>query len=324
MSKIQNNTCVIIASHISNQYRIPYLKDCLLSLVNQTISPSIHLSISFETEEYRNIVIKTLHDTPDLYNYGELFIYVREQKTTQMQHIELLCNEISIHNYDWIMFCDDDDTYEPMRVERFHHYISKQIENSTIDKCQIGLYESTFGKNHREHRHEYWCYCISFKILKQFFDRLNNATTNTDIINHTCCDIMFANYLRRLNDDYLFIAINENLYNYHIHEDSNSITGHIQKTQSTVRCPNPPDIGDITFADYIVDWNTYLYDNLHLYLHDTYLRTIVGTNFDDILKAEFKADYPHIKFIDECHIKQLKELYEYLCDVCNKVYDIGL
>ena len=43
-----NNYCILIASHISKGERVCYLKECLNSLINQTMKVPIYVSISFE------------------------------------------------------------------------------------------------------------------------------------------------------------------------------------------------------------------------------------------------------------------------------------
>jgi hypothetical protein len=77
-------------------------------------------------------------------------------------------------------------------------------------------------------------------------------------------------------------------------------------------------------VDYIIDWNEYLYGNIGIYLHDTYLRTILGFGFDDILQREFLADYPLLGYIDECHENKLKAFHERVREACNLVYDIPI
>ena len=80
----------------------------------------------------------------------------------QMHHIEMLCKEIDTC-HKWIMFCDDDDKYLKERTFKIGEQIvlhEKYIEEKEMDIFLYCLYESTFNKNHREHGHEYWCYCI--------------------------------------------------------------------------------------------------------------------------------------------------------------------
>jgi len=79
------------------------------------------------------------------------------------------------------MFCDDDDTYERTRVEKIIMNIyyselqcSQTNKNNNKNNKIVGIYESSFGKDHREHRHEYWCYCVHSTMLETFYDKLKN------------------------------------------------------------------------------------------------------------------------------------------------------
>ena len=64
--------CVFIASHISNEKRIKYLKECLNSLINQTVQIHIYLSISFANDELLNFFNK---EVADITNFEKLFIF---------------------------------------------------------------------------------------------------------------------------------------------------------------------------------------------------------------------------------------------------------
>jgi len=67
-----------------------------------------------------------------------------------------------------------------------------------------------------------------------------------------------------------------------------------------------------------------LYENMDVYIHDTYLRTLVGCNIDYILRAEFMANYGLIEFVDACHLQKITEYHNRLRDICNELYDIPL
>jgi hypothetical protein len=157
-------------------------------------------------------------------------------------------------------------------------------------------------------------------VLGKFFYILQD---NPDIISNKCCDVLFGEYLRRINTDSVFIQIPEKLYNYRIENNNDSITGSIQENQyKYTKLIAPPAPGSPEFTDYVINWNDYLYKNLDVYLHDVFLRTIVGCDLDYILRAEFKADYELLRFVDECHLVEIKKYHEYWISVCNKVYDI--
>jgi len=320
MEEFLNRICIVIASHISNSKRIDYLLECLNSLVSQTMSVSIHLSISYEKEEFREELMSNIIKNKTRFN--KLSVYVRSEKTPQMRHIYLLLPELE-KKYDWVMFCDDDDTYEENRVEIIakNIYVGDLQCREKYNRNLAGLYESTFGKDHREHRHEYWCYCVNINVMRNFYNRLEKYP---DVIDNKCCDVLFAEHLRRLEpNNYLYCRLEDKLYNYRIEDNSDSITGFIKGNQHKyTRLNNPPSITDTNFADYVVDWNECLYENMDVYIHDVFLRTIVGCNLEHILRSEFRADYNLLSFVDECHVNKITSHHEYLRKVCADLYDI--
>ena len=84
-----NSTCIIVASHISNPKRIKYLIECLESLLRQTVSISVYLSISFETAEIREHFALTFSENTHLHNTA-INIIIKPSKTPQMRHMQHL------------------------------------------------------------------------------------------------------------------------------------------------------------------------------------------------------------------------------------------
>ena len=56
-------------------------------------------------------------------------------------------------------------------------------------------------------------------------------------------------------------------------------------------------------------WNDYLHDNLTIFMHDTYLRTLVGCDLETILKTEFKNNYAILDYVDQRHVHKITEIY---------------
>ena len=330
MSFSLNSLCIIIGSHISNPKRIHYLMECLLSLVRQTLPIAVHLSISFATSDLKDQTINTIMSNDELKAAKRINIHIKESKTPQMRHIEYLVNElVGIH--EWIMFSDDDDTYEPNRALHFANTIAKCIDeieeinnhNSNDPKQLVGVYESTFGKEHREQRHEYWCYCVHIQMLVDFYAKLSKYP---DIIDDRCCDVLFGEYLRRSGTNKIFVRVTEPYYNYRVENNSDSVTGFIKTNQPkyTNLEQAPPRERVQEWADYVIYWNGYLYENMDVYIHDIYLRTLVGCELDYILRAEFMANYNLIEFVDTCHLQKISEYHHRLRAICNELYDIPL
>jgi hypothetical protein len=61
---------------------------------------------------------------------------------------------------------------------------------------------------------------------------------------------------------------------------------------------------------------------MHVFLHDVYLRTIVGSNLEFILEQEFRANVPLLPYVDDTHYTKIKELHERVKMACNFIYDI--
>lgn len=324
---------VFIGSHISSVKRIAFLTETILSLIKQTKPVGIYISISFDTNILKEIFKRNIVRNPmiDAYsNFYSFYYYIRDEKTPQMKHIELLCSQL--HQYmhhplpEWILFSDDDDTHVEDRVERF----AKQIElcESDLDKAGmdpnrlVGLYEShDFGINHKHQRHEYWCYCLRLSLVYEFFKKM---APYPDIIENKCCDIVFGEFLRRRKSVDLFSFIDAKMYNYRRENNTDSVTGRIiNKTDVKIRKANPPSMDTNEIVEYIMEFNEYLHENIEIYMHDTFLRTVVGSSFDDILRTEFLADYPLLNYVDVCHKDKLRVYHEHLREACLSVYDEG-
>jgi len=314
---------IIIASHISNSKRIIYLNECLQSLTDQSLICPIYLSISFENEELKTTFEQTVQISEPVH------LFIRSEKTPQMRHIESLIPVVKAAGIEWTMFSDDDDSYHPDRTQVFSqriHRFLKEIAEHNICKQPAGIYESMSGRYHEESRHEFWCYCVSLTVLEEFYIKLYAQGTIDiigPIIDHRCCDIIFAEYLRRLClGNHIFSRIAEPYYNYRIQNNEDSVTGYIKEQQTTIWQPmivsRPEDI-----PAYMVLVNKYLDENLHIYIHDVFLRTSVCCDFDTILRAELKADYQYIEHIDECHIAALKEHHENIKRVIDGLYTSG-
>ena len=316
--------CVIIASHISSAKRIQYLLDCLISIINQetTTAFSIFLSISFEQNELNHMFSTIILKNPKINTFSNLNYSILTHKTPQMRHIQNACSLISAKKLQspWVMFCDDDDTYVPTRIDKFAKKIQQCLnESPQTPENFAGVYESTFGKTHHEHRHEYWCYCIKYSILHTFLSLIDPYP---EIIDHKCCDIVFADYLRRIKSN-MFSLIEETMYNYRRENNDDSITGTIVGQQKTAvwRASPPPIDGTTAIIDYILKWNEYLYENIDIYIHDTYLKTVVGIDIDRILASEFRQDYALIDYIDQGHVDKIREYHTRIRTICLKIYE---
>ena len=120
-------------------------------------------------------------------------------KTAQMKHYQYLSYQFG-KNHKWILFCDDDDTYDVNRINHYAYYLTNATQKLNEDLILAGIYES-LDKDHKQQRQEYWTYCVSSTLLKEFYDIL---LPHENIINNRCCDVLFSEYLRRKDNHYRF------------------------------------------------------------------------------------------------------------------------
>ena len=322
--------CIAVASHISNESRIPYLIECLTSLTTQTIPVEVYLSISCVNDEVKEKTLNSINNENKILN-EYLNIRVREQKTSQMRHYFMLYQEIH-QKHQWILFCDDDDTYHTYRTNLFIQTIqsiqpqldtANEERDTTLPKLELaGVYENISQPTHHTKRHEYWCYCIRMDLLTRFF---NVVEPTIGVLDDRCCDVLFAEYLRRKSPEWVYATINQPLYHYREDENHDSVTGFIQMNQHKyTNQTSPPPLDDDNWLNYVLKWNDYLKDNIHIFLHDTYLRTLVGCDLDTILRAEFQNNYFILDYVDQKHIMRMTDLHNRVKRVCADIYDLGL
>jgi len=310
--------CIIIASHISSEKRINYLIECLKSLLNQTVIVPIYLSISFETEELNQYFMNVFLQLENICNI--VVLYIQPTKTAQMRHILSLYPLVS-RRYNWVMFSDDDDSYLPSRVENFianiDHILQRKIAEQT-NREFAGLYENQINQEHSQRRHEYWCYCVRTHLLGKF---LKTVQEYPEVLDNKCCDVFFAEFLRRLDPTkYMFGYLTDKYYNYRTEDNADSVTGIIQSGQKTVRTARI--VTPENRQQCIDELNSYLTEHLTIYLNDFYLYSVVGVDFDSILQREFKTEYCILSEINPIFIEELRTLHEKLLKIANIIYDI--
>jgi len=315
---------IFIASHMKDETRLQFLLECLKSLIYQKLQIPIYLSISFENNDISNHFTNVINNIDFITNCGFLNICKRNEKTSQMHHYNLLSKEYG-NLHKWVMFCDDDDSYHIDRTLQFATIIEhskKQLEKKSNMLYLAGVYESIDNKNHRTKRYEYWCYCVNMHILTQFMIIVEKYPS---VLNDKCCDVLLGEYLRRKDNKWIFMQIPNKYYNYRIENNNDSITGVIRSKQSKYTIlTHPPSEESNEWANYVFKWNNYLHENIDVYLHDTYLRTLIGCNLEQIFKSEFLANYALISYIDKDHVIKINDKHTIVKNVCDELYDIKL
>lgn len=300
-------TCIIIPSHINHVSRTKMLISCLQSLLNQTFKISIYLSISFETELDKTLFNKFIGKNNLINNLINdlLFIIYREKKTSQFRHIEKVVNKIK-DEYNYVMFCDDDDTYENNRVEIFMSLIRN--EKIPKDKIFVGVCEGT--------KHEYWSYCVNVEFITRFMSEIK--INNYDYyIDYKMCDMLFMRYLKCLDNKHYFAQTDKKLYNYNKVE--NSITGKI-KINNDINHKRIQQ-REINFKIFIQSINKQLEENIEDHKDNVMLFYLWRQfSFEQILTFILKENYKYKNKINKTILERLKfeydnikNLYKILC-----------
>lgn len=213
---------ILIPCHINYEGQINLLDNCLNSLLEQTILPeSIYISASFDDERYKkdfgnNIIRKYAKITePKFY-----FLLSKEQKY-QMEHLSTISSKIN-HNYDMLMFCDDDDTYDRKRVQLFVHAF--ECGKSLLEK--FGGVRECHSDDPKSEAPEYWCYGIGPNVIKDFFRHFKDDQ-HYRLLKHKFGDMYFRYYLRKTKKYLNWSIITLKLYKYNVN-NPNSICGKIQ------------------------------------------------------------------------------------------------
>jgi hypothetical protein len=334
----QASACILIASHISSEKRIAYLIETLESFMKQTLLIPVYLSVSFESEELNTSFLQRFAKTPDDFR-TVIVLYINSLKTPQMRHMASLFPLIQ-KRYNWVMFSDDDDIYQPNRVEHFLVNIDRILSQANINKEFTGkeftgkeftgkeftgkefagIYENQIGEEHTTRRHEYWCYCVRTRLLGRFFATVEQYP---EILDNKCCDVLFAEFLRRLDQGkYFFAVLTDKYYHYRTENNEDSVTGMIQTSQKVIRPAR--EVTPENHQECIAELSEYLDSNVSVYLHDTFLYSVVGMDFDGILQKEFKSEYPIISEINQGPIQEMRTLHEKLRNVCNLMFDIKI
>jgi hypothetical protein len=308
-------TCIIIPSHINNINRTKLLMHCLQSLIDQTSTIPIYLSISFESDLDKRLFEKLIEKN-NLLDNKLICIYYQERQTSQFRHIEKVINNIK-NLYKYIMFCDDDDTYEKDRVEKFLIMIRHGFINCPKDKIFVGVYEMDLYKgSHSLAFYEYWSYCVKIDFIINFINIIKTSNYDYVIDNHMC-DVLFSTYLRMLNNKHIFVSINKKLYNYNRNE--HSITKKISEHNKIQNSAIPEKVYD--FKIFIKGLNEFLEENMETFKNNIFVKyTMCKISFETMLNEILRDNYKYKNDIDKDILKKLKFEYDNIERLCNILY----
>lgn len=178
---------VLVPSHIYYPDQLSRLDKCINSLCTQTIVPDIFVSISFANETYKR-EFGTL-----LRKYPAVKFKLSSTQKFQMEHLLVL--SFLVCDYDMIMFCDDDDTYKPFRVEIFKDLFEKLQAHCEIEKKEIGGVREAPDNESVAGFPEYWAYGIEPALLTKFFAYTKGYE---DLLCHKFADMYLRTFLRKI------------------------------------------------------------------------------------------------------------------------------
>lgn len=201
------NCCILIPSHIRYEGQLNLLQDCITSLLEQTYTIDIYISISFENDIFQTDFLNNIQPL-----FKDVNFLIQKTKKYQLEHLKYLCIKINtMKKYDWVFFCDDDDTYTRNRVETFIKYIdNKQL---CIVK-ERGVYK---GVDESSLILIYWLYVVTPDLLLYFF---NGIIKNDKVLKNNNGDYLLKAYFERCHNEN--DVINEELYKYN-QDNVNSI-----------------------------------------------------------------------------------------------------
>lgn len=311
--------CIIVASHISISIRVKYLCECLNSLINQTIVIPIFLSISFENALVYQIFQKTM-TLNNLLENTNIVVFYQDKQTSQFRHIFQVF-EIIKNDYDYIMFCDDDDTYENIRVQAFVEALIDAINGmkNHIGKQLVGIYERKNNESHTNAYTEFWNYCIDVKYIQQFITIINNGGFNKHIDNNYF-DMMFGSYLRFLDNTHVFGSLNYKLYNYNKYD--NSLLGITQANNLLHKKIKYRNLNNP--YESLKRCNDYIINNINRMKKNMFLQISRGLNYNEQCVINECFPMEEDRFICLLDPMLILELKQYYTDVKQMAISIGI
>ena len=292
-------TCIIVASHISKAYRLKYLCECLQSLVEQTVIIPIYLSISFENDLVKNVYHKIM-DKNGLLNNNNITIFEIKDKTSQFRHIFNVFEYIK-NDFEYVMFCDDDDTYVNNRVELFINGIEGALSVIEKGKKLVGIYEGKNDKTHIDEYKEYWSYCIKTIYIQEFIVKINSGGFDK-FVDHNMFDVIFSSYLRFMDNTHVFVSYPLMLYNYR-KNTNDSVTANMQNGQH---------IDDTTST-----FNEFLWSKKDSIKNNIFVKNAMGHDYDikRVLKDAINGRKTPPNLLQNINTKWIIEINDYYKEI---------
>ncbi len=196
----------LCASHIRNMDDIIRLNEMIESHNNQTIKSKLYISISYDSDNLLEGIIKL--------QTNDVILYIRDKPTSQFMHYKMLANESSnIYKDIHVLFTDDDDILDPIRNETYLKFIKNdiiRIKSVVRFYDYIGFNKSNINRNQNT-INEYVNICIRLNILCYI---LNNVSD--DELNKWAFDCQFNCIVTSFHKTYEHLSYKP-LYYYRYH-----------------------------------------------------------------------------------------------------------
>jgi len=199
---------IIIPCHIESIIRIDKFYKCLISLINQSEKCNIFISVSFISNQFKQLFNNVLENN-NINENENVKIYFHDKVKSQFQHFKYLEDKLDC---DYVMFCDNDDLYTNDRVKVFKNMIEK-------DELKHSVYIEKHNLFHVFYN-EYPMHVVKKEVFSEFLSKSEMWHY------HKYCDMLFSKYLQSYyyNDDSL--VINQRMYIYVKKNDGSSITSY--------------------------------------------------------------------------------------------------
>lgn len=313
-----NEICVLISSHITCVERIGSLVKCINSLMQQTVDIDILMSISFENNELMREYLLLKEGIRDTKN-KVLKITMNDNKMSQFEHLLNIYNNNIYYDftdndtcyidedstqmnqeiqYKYVMFCDDDDYYQPNRVEKFSEKF-KEGFHCVCETTHTDAYVASINY------HEYVYYGFNIQMFITFIMFMEGKYGN--VLKHKFCDLLLSRFMQNkiLGRELQCACVFDVLYIQNRHF-TNSVTSRIQdKNKDSVNEKHT------NFDTFITRLNEDLNDNIVSLKNNVYPMVLIKElSFQNMLKEQFRRNFKYYTRIDRIIIRELTNEYQ--------------
>lgn len=214
----------LMAVHMSSTARYEHFRSCLKSIEDQTVAPTLAISWSATNEEIASKVRALL----EVARPGCCKICLEQpRRLSQFQHYRILTERLaatqSASTPCWVVFSDDDDFWDPQRIEACAHEAGgcdamssvqsvvfpwfatrpDGIRPSSVEDIEDGIrkgvvqtkgglsQEERKGATVQSSEDEYWMYVVRLQVHEKFFEQASDTLLACEF-----CDMAYKSFVR--------------------------------------------------------------------------------------------------------------------------------